>query len=322
MDRRTLLKIGGLLTLAPSLAHARGYPDRPVRIVVGFPPGGGSDQVARPLSARMPDVLGQPVVIDNRPGANGSIGLSHVAQSPPDGYTIGHVNNVVIAVNPLLYRNLPFDPIKSFEPIATVNVGGLVAFVPAELPVRTLQEFVEYAKPRQGQLNFGSAGIGSVTHLAYELFSRQTNTKLELIHYRGSAPALQDMLGGRIQLMMDGVSVAKGMADAGRIRIIGFLGSDRHPLLSDVPTAIEQGIPKLSVPGWQGFVAPANTPVEALEKLQAAFKHAVDHEEVKKAYGAQAIIGRFQDRETMRRLIREDIERWKPIIAELNLKLE
>jgi tripartite-type tricarboxylate transporter receptor subunit TctC len=322
MNRRTLLAAAAAVPALPILAHAQAFPTRPVRMVIGFPPGGGSDQVGRPLAARMPDVLGQQIVVENRGGANGSLALEHIARSAPDGYTIGHVNNAVIAINPLLRRTLPFNVPDDFEPLGTVTLGGLIITVPATLPARNLQEFVAYAKARPGQLNFGSGGQGSINHLAFELFVRAAGVNIVHVPYRGSAPALQDMLGGSIQLMVDGVNVSKAMMDAGRVRAIAFLGPQRHPLMPDLPTAVEQGFPAVLVGGWQGFVAPARTPPAVLDRLEASLKHAVETQEVQRIFTAGGTIGQFQDRHTMGRLIREELTRWRPIVADLGLTID
>ena len=320
LHRRALLAAPFLA--APS-AWAQGFPQRPIRLVVGFPPGGGSDLVARPIAQRMSETLGQPVLVENRGGANGNLGLDAVAKSAPDGYVFGHVNNAVIAVNPLLYRNLPFDPVRDLAPVALATVGGLFFMVPAELPARTLPEFVALARGRPGQLNFGSAGQGSITHLAFELFAQQAGVQVEPVHYRGSAPALQDMLAGRVQFMIDGINLAKPQVDAGRVRAIAFLGgTERHPLLPEVPTAFEQGMRELVVRGWQGFVARAGTPEPVLDALQDAIRDAVADAGVQNVFNAQGIIPRYQDRATMGRLIREETATWQPIIARLGLRLD
>jgi tripartite-type tricarboxylate transporter receptor subunit TctC len=322
LNRRSFAAALAASVFTPAIAHAQPFPTRPVRMVIGFPPGGGSDQVGRPLANRMPDVLGQQIVVENRGGANGNLALEHVARSPADGYTICHVNNSVIAVNPLLYRNLPFDPLADFEPLGTVTLGGLIVTVPASMPVRNLQEFIAYAKARPGQLNMGSGGQGSITHLGFELLARQAGLNIVHVPYRGSAPALQDMLGGTIHLMVDGVNVSKAMMDAGRVRALAFLGPQRNPLLPDLPTAIEQGMPNLIVGGWQGFVAPARTPPAVLDRLEASLKHGVEHPEVQAIFSSGGTIGYFQSRQTMARLIREELDRWRPIVADLGLKLD
>jgi len=317
--RRTLLATP--LLAAPALAQ--GFPQRPIRLVVGFPAGGGSDLVSRPIAQRMSEALGQPVVVENRGGANGNLGLDVVAKSAPDGYVFGHVNNAVIAVNPLLYRNLPFDPARDLTPVAIATVGGLFLMVPADLPVRTLPEFVALARSRPGQLNFGSAGQGSITHLAFELFTQQAGVQVEPIHYRGSAPALQDMLGGRVQFMIDGINLAKAQVDAGRVRLIAFLGDTRrHPHFPDVPTAAEQGMTELVVRGWQGFVARAGTPEVILETLQNAIRNALNDLALQALFASQGTIPRFDDRAAMARLIREETLTWRPIIERLGLRLD
>jgi tripartite-type tricarboxylate transporter receptor subunit TctC len=321
VHRRSL--IAAALAAAPLAgARAQGFPTRPIRIVVGFPPGGGSDLVARPLAQKMQPVLGQSVLVENRGGANGNLGLAEVAKSAADGYTIGHVNNSVIAVNPLLYTSLPFDAARDFTPIGTVTAGALFVMVPTELGVRTLPELVALAKAKPGQLNFGSGGLGAITHLGFELFRAQTGVEIVHIPYRGSAPALQDMLGGRIQLMIDGFNLAKAQVDAGRVRAIAFLGRERFPGLPDVPTAAEQGWPNLLVPGWQGFVAPAQTPPAVLARLEEAFRVAVNDPEIQANFVAQGTLPVFRGRAEMARMIEEERVRWTPIIRELGIRLD
>ncbi|TDH63777.1 tripartite tricarboxylate transporter substrate binding protein [Dankookia rubra] len=321
VHRRHLL--AAALAAAPlSASLAQGFPARPIRIVVGFPPGGGSDLVARPLAQKMQPVLGQSILVENRGGANGNLGLAEVAKSAPDGYTIGHVNNSVIAVNPLLYANLPFDAARDFTPVGTVTAGALFVMVPAELPARDLRELVALARAKPGQLNFGSGGAGGVTHLGFELLRKQTGVEIVHIPYRGSAPALQDMLGGRIQLMIDGFNLAKAQVDAGRVRAIAFLGQDRHPALPNVLTAVEQGFPGLVVPGWQGFIAPAGTPEPVLARLEEAFRMAVADPEIQANFMAQGTLAVFRGRAEMARMIREETARWAPIIQELGIRLD
>lgn len=319
--RRALL--AAPLLAAPALGRAQAFPTRPIRLVVGFPPGGGSDLVARPIAQRMSESLGQPVLVENRGGANGNLGLEVVAKSAPDGYVFGHVNNSVIAVNPLLYRNLPFDAARDLTPLATVTVGGLFIMIPTALPARNLTEFVAYAKAWPGQLNFGSGGQGSITHLGFELFARQAGVEITHVPYRGSAPALQDMLGGRIQLMVDGINLAMGAIQAGQVRPIAFLGArERHPLFPEVPSAAEQGLPDLVVPGWQGFVGRAGTPEPVLDVLQNAIAGALRDPAVQQILTAQGIITRFHDRAAMARMISEEQARWRPIVQALDIRLD
>jgi len=322
MPTRRLILAAGLAL--PAIALAQGaFPTRPIRLIVGFPPGGGSDLVARPIAQRMSEALGQQVVVENRGGANGNLGLEAVARSAPDGYVFGHVNNSVIAINPLLYRNLPFDPARDLVPVGLATVGGMFVMVPADLPARTLGELVALLRARPGALNFGSAGQGSVTHLAWELFSRQAGVSMEVVTYRGSAPALQDMLGGRVHLMIDGINLAKGQIDAGRVRALAFIGGpERHPLFPDVPSAVEQGMPDMVMRGWQGFVARVGTPNTVLDRLEAALKTAVDDPGVSANFASQGIIPRFVGRAEAARAIAEDTALWGPVIRDLGLRLD
>jgi tripartite-type tricarboxylate transporter receptor subunit TctC len=247
--RRTVLK--AMLAAPCAWAQPAGFPNRSLRMIVPFAAGGAADVVARLMAQGMSEALGQQVVVENRGGANGNLGLEAVARSQPDGYTFGHVNDSVIAINPLLYRNLPFDPARELTPIGIATQGGMFVMVPAELPVRSMAELVALLRARPGELNFCSAGQGSVTHLGYTLFAREAGINMEVVTYRGSAPALQDMLGGRVQLMIDGINLAKAQIDAGRVRALAFIGgTERHPGFPDVPTTTEAGLPGFVMRGW------------------------------------------------------------------------
>jgi len=321
MYRRSLLA-AALGTVPVAAAWSQDYPSRPVRVIVGFPPGGGTDLVARPMAQGIQAPLGQTVVVDNKGGANGSVGLEAVAKSPPDGYTIGHVNSSVVLTNPLLYRNLTVNVERDLAPICTVADSAVVLAVPADLPAKDLREFVALAKSKPGELHFGSGGLGSVDHLSFEVLRRQTGVDFMHVPYRGGGPALNDMLGGRIQLMISGYGMYKGQVDAGRLRIIAILGRTRHPALPDVPTAIEQGWPDLVVMSWQGVMAPANTPVPILEKLEGAYRQALAVPETSKLLESLGYFPSFRGRSEMATLIREETAKWAAIIGELNIRLD
>jgi tripartite-type tricarboxylate transporter receptor subunit TctC len=327
MHRRDLMLAAAAASLAtplmvPHAGRAQEFPTRPIRIVVGFPPGGGSDLVARPIAQRLGELLGQSVFVENRAGANATLALDFVAKQPPDGHVIAHVNSAVIAINPLLYKNLPFDARRDFAPVATVTIGGLMVFVPAELPVSDLRGLVELIRARPGQLNYGSAGPGSIVHLAYELFVRQNRLDLVNVQYRGSAPALSDMLAGPVHLMIDGINVGKPHVDSGKLKALAFLGPSRSPAMPHIPTSAEAGFPNLQVTGWQGFVAPARTPPAVLDRLQEAMRAAVTDPAMKALFLTQGVVAEFQDRATMARLIQGEFDKWDPIIRELGLTLE
>ncbi|MFO1079178.1 MAG: tripartite tricarboxylate transporter substrate binding protein [Reyranellaceae bacterium] len=326
MRRRALL---GAALVLPSLAlpairsaRADDYPTRAVRLVVGFPPGGGTDLVARPVAQRAQEALGQTLVVDNRGGANGSVGLEVVARSAPDGYTLGHVNSSVVVTNPLLYRTHPVDVARDLAPVCTVADSAVVLAVPADLPARDLNGLVALAKSQPGALHFGSGGLGSVDHLSFEVLRRQTGIDLLHVPYRGGGPALNDMLGGRVQLMISSFGMYKGQVDAGRLRILAILGRTRHPALPDVPTAIEQGWPDLVVMSWQGVMAPAGTPDPVLDKVEAAYRTASADRALAAQLESLGYFPGFRGRAETAALIRDETKRWGAVIGELGLKLD
>lgn len=321
MHRRSLIA-AVLAGLPLAAARSQDFPARPVRVVVGFPPGGGTDLVARPLAQKVQGIFGQSVVVDNRAGANGSVGLEVVAKSPPDGYTIGHVNSSVVVTNPLLYRNLAVNVERDLVPVCTVADSAVVLAVPADLPARDLRELVALAKVKPGQLNFGSGGLGSVDHLSFEVLKRQTGVEFLHVPYRGGGPALNDMIGGRVQLMISSYGMYKGQVDAGRVRIVAVLAPERHPALPDVPTGVEQGWPDLIVPAWQGIVAPAQTPAAILDKVEAAYRGALADPEVKALLISLGYFPTFRGQKDAARMIRDETVRWGTIIRELGIQLD
>lgn len=321
MHRRSLLAaILGGVPLAAS--WAQDFPSRPLRLVVGFPPGGGTDLVARPLAQKVQAVIGQSVVVDNRAGANGSVGLEVVAKSPPDGYTVGYVNSSVVVTNPLLYRNFAVNVERDLAPVCTVADSAVVIAVPADLPVKDFREFVALAKSKPGQLHFGSGGLGSVDHLSYEVLRQQTGVEFLHVPYRGGGPALNDMLGGRVQLMISSYGMYKGQTEAGRVRILAVLGRERHPALPDVPTGIEQGWPNLVVPAWQGVLVPAHTPAAAVDRLEGAYREALADPEIRKLLESLGYFPIFRGQNDMARIMREDKARWAAIIKDLGIQLD
>jgi tripartite-type tricarboxylate transporter receptor subunit TctC len=321
MYRRSLL--AAALAAAP-LAAARGddYPSRPLRLVVGFPPGGGTDLVARPFAQAVQTPLKQSVVVDNRGGANGSVGLEVVAKSTADGYTLGHVNSSVVVTNPLLYRNHAVNVERDLAPICTVADSAVVLAIPADLPAKDLRELVALAKSKPGQVHFGSGGLGSVDHLAFEVVRQQTGVDFLHVPYRGGGPALNDMLGGRVQLMISGYGMYKGHVDAGKLRIVAILGRTRHPALPDVPTAVEQGWPDLVVTSWQGVVAPIATSAAIIEKVEAAYRQAAADPDVSKLLISLGYFPIFRGRQEMAALLRDDTAKWSAIISAQKIQLE
>jgi tripartite-type tricarboxylate transporter receptor subunit TctC len=320
MNRRTLLTLAA--SLAAPRAFAQAYPSRPVRMLVGFPAGGGVDLTARPLAQRLSERLGQQFVVENRGGANGNVAMEAFARMPPDGYALLAGNIGMLAINPALYRDLPFDTVTSFAPIARIVSVPLAIAVPAELPVRTIGDFVDYAKARPGQLNMGSGGNGGIPHLAFELFRRRTGIDVVHVPYRGSAPALQDLIGGRVQLMIDGYNLMRGAAEAGRVRVIATTGRERMPALPDTPTVHETVAPDFEAIGWQGILAPAGAPDAILAQLEAAIGALLREGDLPQLYLNQGQLPAFAPRAEFAAFIRREREQWTRVIREANVTLD
>ena len=321
MRRRSLLGLAATLPLIrTAAAQGTDYPSRPVRVLVGFPPGGGVDLTARPLLAKLQERLGSQFVVENRGGANGNIAMEAAARAAPDGYTLFFGNGGNLAINHALYANLSFDTLRDFAPIAQVVQVPLAVTVPADLPVRNVQEFIALARSRPGQLNMGSGGTGGLPHLAFELFRRQANIDVVHVPYRGSAPALQDLIGGRVQIMIDAFNLSRGAVDAGRVRVIATTGRERMPALPDVPTVAEQGLPDFVAIGWQGLVAPAATPAAIRARLEQAVEWAMRETDLPRAYLDQGSLPHFAGAAAFRRLIEEERTLWARVVREGNIQ--
>jgi tripartite-type tricarboxylate transporter receptor subunit TctC len=289
-------------------------------VLVGFPPGGGVDLTARPLLAKLQERLGSQFVVENRGGANGNIAMEAAARAAPDGYTLFFGNGGNLAINHALYANLSFDTLRDFAPIAQVVQVPLAVTVPADLPVRTVQEFIALARSRPGHLNMGSGGTGGLPHLAFELFRRQANIDVVHVPYRGSAPALQDLIGGRVQIMIDAFNLSRGAVEAGRVRVIATTGRERMPALPDVPTVAEQGLPDFVAIGWQGLVAPVATPAAIRARLEQAVEWAMRETDLPQAYLSQGSLPHFAGAAAFRRLIEEERTLWARVVREGNIQ--
>jgi tripartite-type tricarboxylate transporter receptor subunit TctC len=256
---------------AASIAHAQhpdNYPTKPIRMIVPFAPGGPPDVIGRPLSLKLSEALGQPVVFDNRPGAAGMIGTEIVAKSPRDGYTMLYTTGSH-NTNSLMYRKLPYDAHKDFVPITQISRSyGQIMIVHPSLPVTTARDLVALARLQPGKLHFGSAGVGNATHLAAELLISVAGIKLAHVPYKGAGPAFTDLLGGHIEIMFPSISQVAPQILSGRVRAIALAGPIRAPLLPNVPTFIEAGYPGVDFPGWQAMWFPAGTPRDRVDRIQ------------------------------------------------------
>ena len=267
--------------------HAQTWPDRAVQLVVGFPPGGGVDIVARQLADRLSEQLGQRVTVENRVGANGNLAMEYVARARPDGYTLlaGNVGN--LAINPALYSKLSVDTLKDFAPIARVIVQPLVAVVPVTSPISNLAQLLAALRAKPGEFNFGSGGNGNINHLSGELLKLQAGVQITHVPYKGSAPAVADLIAGRVQLMIDGANVVQPFVRDGRLRALYSTGEARATAFPEVPTAREAGLPDMVVYGWQGVLAPTGTPAAIIERMSQEIARALAQPELRSRLTAQ-----------------------------------
>jgi len=314
--------VAAVAALFAAPLHAQPYPSRPIQLVVGFPPGGGVDIVARQLAEKLSEVLGQRVVVENKAGAAGNVAMEYVARAKPDGYTLLMGNLGMLSANPALYRNLPFDPAKDFVPIARVVVTPLVAVVPAALPVKSLADFVALAKSKPGELNFGSGGNGNINHLAGELLKMQTGTKIQHIPYKGSAPALADLVAGRLQLMIDGGNVVQPFVTAGTVRAIAMTGEQRAASAPTVPTAREAGLTDFVIYGWQGVLAPSGTPAEVVDRLNADIGKALADPALRARLSGQGTEPAFTSAADFRAFIAAENKRWGDVVRSANITVD
>ncbi len=292
-------------------ASAQAYPSKPVRIVVPFPAGGVADIMARTVGVRLAEQLGQPVVVENRAGASAIIGSEYVARAAPDGYTLLLANLPVLAINPIAYAKLPYDPIKDFQPISMIADQPYIIAISPSIPAKTLPEFIQLAKQKDGSFTHGSAS--SSTHLATELFKMLAGIKMTHVPYKGSAPAINDLIGGQITLLIDPVSTLKPHVDCGKLRALAVTDSKRSQAAPDVPSYAEFGLKDLSMTSWQGLVAPSGTPREIVARLQSEVMKAVQHPDVQARMRAQGVTPVGNTAEAFTAFVRSEVDRWAKI---------
>lgn len=301
---------------------AQTFPSKPVRIVIGFPAGGPLDQHARLLSDKLQGVLGQPVVIDYKAGAGGTVGAQDVMKAPPDGHTIMLANTGVMVINPGLYSRLPYSTLKDFVPIARTAMQPLALLVNPGVPAKNLQEFMAYAKARPGQVNFGSAGNGGISHLVPEMLKTATGLFMVHIPYRGSAPAFTDLMGGQVQFMAESIPQAAAYHKQGKVRALAVTSRERNPALPEVPTVIESGIKGFEVVGFYGFLAPAGTPKEVVAKLSDAFGQVLQMPEVRSRMVSQGADPAFLGSDDFARFLAAEMPRWADAVKKSGAKVD
>ncbi|AMN40586.1 Bug family tripartite tricarboxylate transporter substrate binding protein [Rhodoplanes sp. Z2-YC6860] len=311
------------LSVAPSgPAHAADYPNQIIKIIVPFPPGGGVDVVARMIAPRLSESLGQSVIIENRGGAGGSVGATAVAQAPHDGYTLLLGTGSTHGTNPLVYTRLGYDPVRDFAPVALITSAPMMLVANNDVPVKNAAELIALAKSKPGELSFGSYGTGSNNHLFAELLNSMAGIQTNHIPYRGSAPMMTDLIGGRIQFAFDGVATTVGYIRSGTVRPLGVSSAKRSLVLPDAPTIAEQGVPGFDASAWFALFAPAGTPQAVIDLLNHKVNDALKAAEVKDGFlkiGNEPVGG---GPDVLAATVRSDLQKWATIVREKNIHID
>ena len=312
----------GLPWAATAQSGAAAFPNKPIRMVVPFTPGGSTDIMGRTIGQQLTQAWGQAVVIDNVPGAGGSIGADKVAKAPADGYTLlmGHIGT--LAVTPSLYPKLPYDPVKSFAAVAWVARVPNVLVVHPSVPARTVQELVAYAKANPGKINYGSGGNGSAAHIATEYFKLQTGTQMQHVPYKGTAPAVTDLVAGQIQVMFTGVPAVMAQVKAGQLRALAVSSPHRVQAVPELPTVAESGYPGFEADQWYGVVAPANTPPDIIAKLNQQINKSLSSPDIATRLASEGAEATPNPPQVFAELINTEIKRWRTVIEKGGVKVE
>lgn len=308
------------LVLFAGAAVAQSWPARPVRLISPFAPGGGADITSRALAQKLVVSLGQQVIVDNRGGAGGMLGVDLAAKSPPDGYTLVLGTIGPIAINPSLLSKMPYDPIRDLAPISQAAVAVNVLVVHPSLPVKSVKEFIALAKSRPNDLNYGSSGSGAADHLAGELFNAMVGVKMAHIPYKGGAPAMLDLVGGNVQLVFSTLSTATAAIEGNRVRALAVAGSQRFAGMPDLPTISEAGLKGFEVNNWYGLFAPAGTPKDIIVRVSADAAKALAMADVKKRLMDTGIIAVSSSPEAFAAYIRAETDKWGKVIRAANIK--
>ena len=320
--RAVALGVGGVAALATGGAPAQAWPAKPIRWIVPYTPGGITDSTTRIVTERLTAALGQNIVVENRPGANSLIGAEAAAKSAPDGYTIltviaGH------AANATLYAGkLSFDPVKSFAPVSLMGIAPLILTANNDFAPRDVKQLIDYAKANPGKISYGSSGVGAAAHLTTELFKQTVGVEMTHVPYRGTAPALQDLIGGSIQILIDAPSSMMPQVRAGKVRALAMLSKERLESAKEVPTIVEAGGPLLESSTWMMALAPAGTPGDIVERLSKEVARVVALPEVKERFTSMGIIPSGYDPARTGQFLNEEVARWAKVIQTAGVKPE
>ncbi len=320
LTKKLFLILG--LTALTSIASAQSFPDKPITLVVPNPPGGLVDTSARLLSEPLTRVIGQTVVVDNKPGASGNIAYQFVANAKPDGYTLLISYSGYHVGNPALMDKLPWDPVKDFSPIALLTVSTNVIAVHPSVPVNNLKEFIAYAKANPGKLNYASQGNGSVSHIGTEMFKQTTGVEMVHVPYKGSGPAIQDVLAGQVQVFITTPPSVMQHVQSGKLKGLAVTGKNRHPGMPNVPTTAEAGLPSFQLESWVGLFAPAGTPAPVVAKLTDSVKKSFTLPEVKERADAAGVELRYLTPAATDALVKKELPYWNKVIKSSNITLD
>ncbi len=320
--RLVAILLAAAAPLAALASAPPAYPDKPLRLIVPFPPGGGADTLARLIMARVAPALGQPIVVENRPGAGGNVGAESVARAEPDGYTLLYGTNGTHAINPHLYRELRFDPVKDLAPVSRMTEIAAVLVVHPKLPVQSVPELIQYARAHPGKINFASAGNGTTSHLAGEMFKAAAGIDVVHIPYRGGAAAIADLVSGQVQMMIEVMPNALPLARDGRVRALAVTTAQRSASAPDLPTLAETGMRGFEASAWDGIFVPAATPPAIVARLNAAIRAALEEPELVAALRARGATPVPSTPEAFARHIAASSELWGRAVRTSGAKID
>ena len=296
-----------------SATAAESYPSRPIRVIVPFPPGGGNDIVGRIVALKLGEGLGQPVVIDNRGGAGGTIGTDITAKAPPDGYTL-LVNNISLAVNQTLFAKLPYDTLRDLAPVGLIGRQANVVVVHGGVPVRNVRELIDFARARPGEVNYGSGGVGTASHLATEMLKLMTHTEMVHVPYKGLGPALTDLIGGRVHFIISTMASALPQIKVGKLRPLAVTTAQRSAFYPEVPTMNEAGVKGYEFSTWYGLLVPARTPTSVVDRLNAELRKALASAPVKEQFGGQGLESAASTPGEFGAYLTSEVRKWSKVV--------
>lgn len=323
MMHKLMLFLASSLWLGVTLGHAQTYPDRPIQLVVAYPPGGATDLIGRLVADALGEKLGQRVYVENRGGASGMMGAGYVAKSAPDGYTLIIATATTHAVDPALFKDtIPYNAIKDFTPISYVGYTPLVLVTNPSVPVSSVQELIGYVKARKGNISYADGGTGSVPHMAGELFNSMAGIKVQAVPYKGDAPATNDVVGGHLPYMFAHLPVALPLIKGGQLKALGVTTRERSAFAPNIPTIAEQGLPGYEIVTWWGLFGPAGLPKDVVTKLNVALRDALNRPEIKEQFFKRGYVTSTDSPEKFAAFVKAENDRWRKIVIELGMHPE